>query len=112
MICPLSVRSLFYSVRLILSLVTFFYEYFLNPKSSAISLKQCRHKLIPYLLIIAPNRPHRSHFFLAIPAVLSFGLLCLIHLALIAGFLLNCFNIFLQSLAVMFKLFLHCVIVE
>src|SRR3989344_2930541 len=88
------------------------YEYFLNPISTAISLKHCLRKFRPYDFIWAPNRPHFSHFILAMPIFLSLGLQCLMNFCITAGFPSSCFSVFLQSLAVILyefcvELFLH-----
>src|SRR3989344_2289372 len=99
-------------MHLQLYLVTF-YEYFLKPISVAILLKHCRQRFNPYEPMCAPNLPQRSHFFVAIPIFLSFGLLCLVNFAATSGLFFNwLFNVFFQSLAVIlfefrFEIFLH-----
>ena len=79
-------------------------EYFLKPRSSANSLKQCLHKWILYCPTCAPYLPQFSHFVAATPNFLSLGLLCFKNFLSFAGFFLNCFVIFLQSLAVICSL--------
>lgn len=69
--------------------------YFLKPIFVAISLKQCLHRLSPYLPTCPPTRLHRLHRFVASPCFLSFGLLCLMNFFIFAGFACSCLNIFL-----------------